>query len=55
MKDFNYNLIITFLLLFIAYNFFEEGHNGTAMFMLVPTSFSILYGYVKHILEDEQN
>ena len=55
MKDFNYNLIITFLLLFIAYNFFEDGHNGTAMFMLVPTSFSVLYGYVKQILEDEQN
>jgi hypothetical protein len=53
MKDFNYNLIITFLLLFISYNFMVEGQTGTAMFMVVPTSFSILYGYIKQILEDE--
>lgn len=55
MKDYKYSLIIAFLLSFIAVNFFESGNESMGLFMIIPTSGTILWGYIKNLLEDEQN
>lgn len=55
MKDYKYSLIIAFILCFIAVNFFESGNEAMGFFMIIPTSVTILWGYFKNILEDEQS
>ena len=54
MKDYKYSLIIAFLLSFIAVNFFEQGNEAMGFFMILPTTGTILFGYITNILEEEE-
>ena len=53
MKDYKYTLIIAFLLCFIAVDFFESGNEAMGFLMIPTTMGTILFGYIKNVLDDE--
>jgi len=52
MKDYKYTLIIAFLFSFIAINYFEQGNETMGMFMILPTTGTLLYGYIKNLFNE---
>ena len=52
MKDYKYTLIIAFLLSFIAVNFFESGNEVMGFLMIPPTMGTVLFGYIKNLLDE---
>ncbi len=55
MKDLNYILIIAFIFAFIGVNFLEQGNIDAGLFMIFPTTGTVLIGELIHKANEKQN
>jgi len=52
MKDLNYILITAFIFAFIGVNFLEQGNIDAGLFMILPTTATVLVGEILHKVND---